>query len=303
MSHESSTPAPSWSSGGLHQPNPHLEQDRALLPALVAAVQEAGRTMVPLQLGRPDFETRDDVVAAIYANDDASLAVLRPRLSALRPHAGWVDDELEGGVLPPGEWWVADPVEGNINHAHGLPDWGVTATLVRDNVPVVTAIHLPLTDETYSAVLGGGADVNGAPLVPSAKRELVSALVGTGQAAPGESAEVFDRIGTSTTLMLHHAMVLRVSVPATLQLVQVAAGRMDVFWQFSQVRSGLLAGALVVAESGGVVSDTRGLPWSLDSPDFLATTPRLHQAAVEVLSTVAQVSPDQRELTHMRRTP
>ena len=284
------------------QPNPHLDEDRSLLPELVAAVQEAGRTMVGRQPGRPDFETRADVVRAIYANDDASLAVLKPRLSALRPLAGWVDDELEGGLLPPGEWWVADPVEGNINHAHGLPDWGVTATLVRDNVPVLTAVHLPLTSETFTAVLGGGAHVNCEPLVPSAKHELIGAMVGTGQAAPGESAEVFDRIGTSTVAMLSQAMVLRVSVPATLQLIQVAAGRMDAFWQFSQVRSGLLAGALIVSESGGVVSDTRGGPWSLDSPDFLATTSRLHPAAVAVLSTIPQLNADQLELTHTRRT-
>jgi len=78
-----------------------------------------------------------------------------------------------------------------------------------------------------------------------------------------------------------------VSVPATWQLIQVAAGRMDAFWQFSQVRSGLLAGALLVAEAGGVVTDTHGKPWSLDSDDFLATTPSLHAAAVETLSTIS----------------
>lgn len=303
MPPQSPSPSESASAPWLGLPNPALEADQSLLPALAAAVQEAGTAMVARQPARPEFRTRADVVAAIYANDDASLAVLKPRLSALRPLAGWVDDELESGLLPAGEWWVADPVEGNINHAHGLPDWGVTATLVRDNVPVLTAVHVPLVGETYTAVLGGGAWVNGRTLVPSAKVELVGAMVGTGQAAPGESAEVFDRIGTSVAAMLNHAMVLRVSVPATMQLIQVAAGRMDAFWQFSQVRSGLLAGALIVSESGGIVSDTRGRPWRLDSPDFLATTPGLHPATVQVLSTVPRVGPDQRELNHTRRTP
>ena len=271
--------------------NPFLDEDRALLPHMVAAATAAGARMVERFPHRPDFVTRADVVAAIYANDAASLDLLRPMLSELRPQAGWVEDELESGLLPPGEWWVTDPVEGNINHAHGLADWGVTATLVRNNVPVVTVVHLPLTGNTYTAVHCGGAELDGEALRPSLKTELFGALAGTGQAAPGESDEVFDRIADSVAAMLRRSMVIRVSVPATLQLIQIATGRMDVFWQFSQVRSGLLAGALIVAEAGGVVSDTRGNPWSLASPDFLATTATLHAAATEALSTIEQIVP------------
>lgn len=267
-------------------PNPYLDADRELLAGVIAAVQAAGVRMLNLFPGRPEYVTREQVVDAIHANDDQSLEILKPMLSALRPHAGWVEDELEGGPLPDGEWWVSDPVEGNINHVHGMTDWGVTATLVRDNVPVVTAVYLPLLGHTYSAVQGDGATLDGEPLRPSSKSALDGALVGTGQARPGESSLTFDRIGRSTTVMLNAALVVRVSVPATLQLIQVAAGRMEAFWQFSQVRSGLLAGALLVAEAGGVVTDTRGAPWSMASTDFLATTPQLHRAAVAALSVI-----------------
>ncbi len=266
---------------------PALADDLALLADVVAAVQAAGERMLERFSTTPHFADREAVVAAIHANDDASLAVLKPRLTELRPNAGWVEDELEGGALPDGEWWVTDPVEGNINHVHGMTDWGVTATLVRDNVPVLSAVHVPLTANIYTAVRGGGAFLDGIRLRPSVKERLDGALVGTGQARPGESSQTFDRIGSSVTAMLNTALVIRVSVPATWQLIQVAAGRMDAFWQFSQVRSGLLAGALLVAEAGGVVTDTHGKPWSLDSDDFLATTPSLHAAAVETLSTIS----------------
>ena len=84
--------------------------------------------------------------------------------------------------------------------------------------------------------------------------------------------------------MLAGALVLRMSVPGTLQLIQVAAGRMDGFWQASQVRSGLLAGGLLVAEAGGTVTDLHGMPWNLASDHFLAVAPALHPAAVRVLS-------------------
>lgn len=268
-------------------PNPTLDDDRALALDVAAAVQAAGRRMAELLDRHPGYRTRDEVVAAIHANDEHSLAVFQPMLTRLRPDAGWVDDELESGALPPGEWWVTDPVEGNINHVHGMNDWGVTATLVRDNAPVVSVVHLPLTSETFTAVAGGGAFCNGAPLTPSGKVALDGALVGTGQARPGESAETFRRIGESTTAMLNAALVIRVSVPATLQLIQVAAGRMEAFWQFSQVRSGLLAGALLVHEAGGVVTDTAGAPWGLGSRDFLATTPALQAEAISVLSAIS----------------
>jgi myo-inositol-1(or 4)-monophosphatase len=212
--------------------------------------------------------------------------VLREALTTLRPAAGWEESEEEGGALPSGEWWVTDPVEGNVNHIHGLSDWGVTATLVRGNQPVLTVVYLPLTDDTYSALRGGGAHQNGVSLRPSAKTNLNAALVGTGQAKPGEDTETHSRIGQSVTAMLEHALVMRVSVPATLQLIHVAAGRTDVFWQYSRVRSGLLAGALLVTEAGGTITDTHGHPWNLESEDFLASTPGLHSAAVKILSDI-----------------
>ena len=267
--------------------NPLVVEDTALLNEVVPAVQAAGARMLEIFNTAPDYATRDEVVDAIHANDAESLGVMQPILARLRPDAGWVEDELEGGPLPAGEWWVTDPVEGNINHVHGMNEWGVTATLVRDNQPVLTVVHLPLLGQTYTAVRGGGAFVDGVRLNRlSPKTSLDSALVGTGQARPGESTKTFERIGASATLMLNTALVIRVSVPATLQLLQVASGRMEAFWQFSQVRSGLLAGALLVAEAGGLVTDIHGAPWTLTSDDFLATTPILQAQAIAALTQI-----------------
>ncbi|WNG37735.1 3'(2'),5'-bisphosphate nucleotidase CysQ [Archangium minus] len=262
-------------------------EDEALLPAVVTAVQAAGRHLKNRFSFDSRLGNREEIVAALHANDVESSGLLREGLRQARPGAGWLEDELAVGPLPPGEWWVTDPVEGNINHIHGMDDWCVTATLVRDNTPVLTVVYLPMTGDTYTALRGGGAHLNGVRLHASAKTQLDAALVGTGQAMPGESRETHRRIGESVTAMLEGALVLRVSVPATLQLIQVAAGRMDIFWQYSQVLSGLLAGALLVEEAGGRVTDTHGRPWSLASGDFLAAAANLHAASVEVLSRIA----------------
>ncbi|GAA1905938.1 inositol monophosphatase family protein [Streptantibioticus ferralitis] len=261
--------------------------DQALLPAVAAAVQAAGARMLQDFSYDARPQDRTAVAQAIQAGDAVSLQVLRDALLAARPGAGWVEDELESGDLPEGEWWICDPVEGAINHVHGMTNWCVTATLVRDNVPVVTAVSQPTTGNLYTAVRGGGAHLDGVRLRPSAKTALDAAYVSTGQAAPGEGSETHRRIGQSVTAMLADALLVCVAVPATSQLVHVAAGRMDAFWQHSQVRSGLVPGALLVSEAGGTVTDTHGRPWTLASPDFLAAAPGIHQAAVDILSTIA----------------
>ncbi len=189
--------------------------DADLLDRTTLAVSEAGAVLRERFGQVVRHRTREELMHALAANDDAVLAVLRPRLTALRPNAGWVEDELDGGALPPGEWWVVDPAEGNVNHLHALPDWAVTATLVRENRPVLTVVHLPLTGETYTALAGAGAHLDGKPLRVSRTAALGLGIVATSQARPDEDAEVVRRIGSSITAMLFDALVVRTAVPAT----------------------------------------------------------------------------------------
>jgi myo-inositol-1(or 4)-monophosphatase len=267
---------------------------KTLLPTVVAAVEAAGHTLA----ARYSADARPDdgaaLIEALTANDAAVTDALRQALLGARPGSGWVEDEEEGGELPAGEWWVVDAAEGNVNHVHGRADWGVTATLVKDGLPQLTAIVLPMRGETYTAIRGVGAFANGAALRVSRKTELGAAILGTGQARPGEGAETHARIGRSVTAMLDAALLVRMSVPATLELVEVAAGRMDGFWQHSQVRSGLAAGALLAREAGGAVTDTRGRPWTFASEDFLAAAPGVHGAAVAVLAGAEHSAGDRR---------
>ncbi|MGW4814347.1 inositol monophosphatase family protein [Kitasatospora cineracea] len=258
--------------------------DADLLDLTADAVRAAGSVLRERFGEVAAYRTREELMGALAANDDAALAVLRPRLTGLRPGAGWVEDELDGGALPPGEWWVVDPAEGNVNHLHALPEWAVTATLVRDNRPQLTAVHLPLTGETYTALAGAGARLDGRPLHVSPTADLGLGLVATSQARPDEDEKVVRRIGSSITAMLSDALVVRVAVPATLHLLNVAAGRLDAFWQFAGARADLLPGALLVTEAGGRITDTQGRPWTPQSESFLAAAPGVHAQAVTTLS-------------------
>ncbi|MFG2608457.1 inositol monophosphatase family protein [Streptomyces sp. NPDC048514] len=258
--------------------------DAGLLAQTAIAVEAAGSALRERFGGVVRHRTREELMRALAANDEVALDVLRPRLTPLRPGARWVEKELEGGALPPGEWWVVDPAEGNVNHLHGLPEWAVTATLVRENRPVLSAVHLPLTGETYTALADGGASLDGRPLHVSGTTDLGLGLVATSQARPDEDEAVTRRIGSSITAMLHDALVVRTSVPATLHLLNVAAGRIDAFWQFAGARADLLPGALLVSEAGGRISDAEGRPWTTESESLLAAAPGVHTDALATLS-------------------
>jgi myo-inositol-1(or 4)-monophosphatase len=260
------------------------ETDADLLVGTATAVRAAGSVLLERFGEVVHYETRGELIHALAANDDVALSVLRAQLTSLRPDARWVEEELEGGSLPPGEWWVVDPTEGNINHLRGLPEWGVTATLVRDNQPVFTVVHLPLTGDTYTALAGAGAQVDGQPLHVSDAASLSLSLVATSHARPDEDEAIVQRVGASITAMLRDALLVHTSVPATLLLLNVASGRIDGFWQYASARADLLPGALLVTEAGGRISDTDGRPWTPASEGFLATAPGVHADAVTTLS-------------------
>ncbi len=213
----------------------------ALLPAVTDAVMAASMTLRKrFSSGEAPPVDGQTLIAAIDANDAAVGDMLRTALLAIRPGSGWVEDEEGGGELPAGEWWVADPVEGNVNHVHGTAVWGVTVTLVRDGEPVLAVVYEPLQERLYTATKGGGAYCNDMPLQVSRKEDLRTAIVGTGQARPGEGPAVYAAIGPSIHAMLHTALLVRMAVPATFEILEVPSCRQDALWEFSARRHGLV---------------------------------------------------------------
>lgn len=254
-----------------------------MLVATTAAVRRAGARM--LRRYSTEFRTSSltELVGAVRANDAAVVDLLRPELAEIHPSAHWLDDEHGSGPLGQGDWWLVDPVGGNLNAVHGLTDWNIGVSLVRDGRPVLAVVYFPLSDEMFTATEGGGAFLNGVRLKVSGKTSLDGALAGTGQAQPGQGPEMADRVGASYSAMVKEALYVRISVPVTHQLAQVAAGRMDLHWQYDNVRAHA-SGVLLVQEAGGVVTDLDGTPWTVTSSEYLAAAPGVHAAALDVLS-------------------
>jgi myo-inositol-1(or 4)-monophosphatase len=248
-----------------------------LLDTVTEAVRRAGDRLV-----RDHATYAGDLLAAIRANEILVTETLRPALLAALPGSVWDDDEHGTGPMPGGDRWIVDPIGGNINTVHHLPDWNIGVSLVRDGRPELAVLHAPALGETFTATAGGGAHLNGAPIQVSTKNGLADALVGTGQALPRREAAYARRVGDSVATMLRTALYVRFSIPVTQQLAQVAAGRVDAHWQFDNVRSHI-GPVLLVREAGGIVTDLDGKPWEITSDGYLAAAPGVHGAALDVL--------------------
>lgn len=210
--------------------------------------------------------------------DDLVTGILRPALAEIRPEARWVGDEQEMTALPPGEWWAVDPTEGAVNYVHGMDEWAVTVTLVRDNVPVLTVVHQPVGDRTWTALRGAGAFLNGTPLTVSAKTDLDASIVTMTQ-----PRTLNRRFGTAVAALLDRVLFVRSTVPSTFPLLDLAGGHVDAYWQFECDLIGVAAGVLLVTEAGGIVTDLRGEPWHPGHSDIVAAAPGVHQELLALL--------------------
>lgn len=258
--------------------------DERLLADVAEVAIAAGERLLGVYDPASRPADRAQLVKLAVRNETVSTEGLREALGRLRPDARWVEEEQETGPLPDnGAWWVVDNAEGSVNHVHGLPEWGVSITLLEAGEPVLAVFRQPVGDLTYTALRGRGAQVNGEPLSASAKQGLEIAVVGTGQAEAGQ-AETYARLGRSVTALLDAAFLVRATVPSTFPMLLVAAGHMDAFWQYEPVLPGVALGILLVREAGGIVTQIDGSPWHPGATSVLVAAPGVHGAARDALS-------------------
>jgi myo-inositol-1(or 4)-monophosphatase len=192
-----------------------------------------------------------------------------------------VGEEMGGDQAP--RWWVVDPLDGTTNFLHRFPAVAVSVALVEDGRPVVGVVHAPFLDETYRAARGAGARVTrGAgpdePLAVS-DRPVERAIVGTG--FPFRRKDLLPRYLATMTRALERFEDLRRPGAAALDLAWVASGVFDGFFELALNAWDVAAGALLIEEAGGVVTDWEGGAGYL-SGDILAGSPPVHPALLEL---------------------
>ncbi|GAA2641657.1 inositol monophosphatase family protein [Paractinoplanes durhamensis] len=249
-----------------------------LLDQVTAVVIQAGRKLLEgyAETARP--ANKAEMAVAGRRLDELVTGIVKPGLADIRPEARWAGEEQEMAALPAGEWWVVDPIEGGVNYVHGMDQWAVTATLVRDGVPVLAVVHQPVGDRTWTALQGGGAFLNGEPLSVSAKTDVDAAIVTMTQPRTQNR-----RFGDAVATLLASVLFIRSTVPSTFPQLDLAAGHVDAYWQYECDLVGVAAGVLLVSEAGGVVTDLQGRPWKPGQSGILAAAPGVHKELLSLL--------------------
>lgn len=247
----------------------------ALINVMSRAAEKAARGLVrdfgeveQLQVSRKgpgDFVSQADLQAE---------KILRQELSKARPDFGFLMEE--SGSSPgreKGQRWIIDPLDGTTNFLHGLPFWAVSIACERDGEIIAGVVYEPIRDEMFWAEKGAGAYVNHQRLRVSSRRRLEDVIVATGIPYKGRGDHPA-YLAQLKAVMAATAGVRRCGA-ASLDLCYVAAGRFDGFWETHLSAWDIAAGALIVAEAGGFVSELGGGRKYLESGSVLAANPAL----------------------------
>ncbi len=218
---------------------------------------------------------KNDLVSEVDRNAERAIVDI---LHKAYPEHGIMGEESGVLIKDSGAGtWIIDPLDGTTNFLHGIPHFCVSIAFRRKGQLEHGVIVDPIRNEEFIASRGQGARVNGKRMRVTNSHHLDTAVLATG--IPPRSIE---RDLDAWTGMVRDftasSRAIRRAGSAALDLAYVAAGRFDGFWEPGLSPWDIAAGALMVIESGGLVSDLGGGDDWLTSGNILAASPRIHRA-------------------------
>lgn len=205
--------------------------------------------------------------------DRASEELISGRIQGAFPDHGFLGEEGTRGADGAEFGWVVDPLDGTTNYAHAYPHFAVSIALERRGRAVLGVVYDPMRDELFVAERGHGATLNGAPIHVSVEDELLRSLLATG--FPYNPEQRDEALAIWNALM-DACQGVRRDGAAALNLSWVACGRLDGFYERNLKPWDMAAGALIVEEAGGRVSDYAGGPFDLYGIEVVAAGAGLH---------------------------
>lgn len=169
--------------------------------------------------------------------------------------------------------WIIDPLDGTTNFLHGFPQFAVSIALQHRGRIEQAVIYDPLRQELFTASHGRGALLNERRIRVSSKRDLEGALLGTG--FPFKQQQYLDMYMETFKALFPMTAGIRRAGSAALDLAYVAAGRLDGFWEIGLQKWDMAAGALLIQEAGGFVSDFSGDSDYMNTGNVVAANPKL----------------------------
>ena len=210
------------------------------------------------------------------SSERAIIEVLREKY----PHHGILAEE--SGSRSGDEYqWIIDPLDGTTNYLHGFPQFSVSIALRHRGRLEHGLVYDPLREEMFTASRGSGALLNDRKIRVSTRRSLDGALLGTG--FPYRDQRHLDAyLGMFKTLIRDTAGIRRPG-SAALDFAYVAAGRLDGFWELGLAPWDFAAGALLVREAGGLVTDIGGGERYMDTGNLIAGGLKVHNAMLRAI--------------------
>lgn len=243
------------------------DPDLTALGALAVEIAtEAGEMLARgLDDTRTLVETKSTATDMVTEMDRASEVLIVERIQAVRPH-----DAIRGeeGTDHPGTdaaerdqpssiRWVIDPLDGTTNYLYRLPGWSVSIGVELDGEPVAGAVVVPAMGDVFAATAGHGATHNGGTLAAAEPVPLASALVGTGF---NYDPEVRATQGAHLTALLPKVRDIRRFGAAAADLCNLAAGRLDAYFEAGLEHWDRCAGTVIAREAGYRVETTDDHP-------------------------------------------
>ena len=171
--------------------------------------------------------------------------------------------------------WCIDPLDGTTNYSHGYPFFGSSIGLIYKNIPILGAISVPYINELYSGCIGKGSYCNDKKIRVSNPSSLAESLLVTGFSY--DRFETEDNNYAEFCYLTHKTRGVRRGGAAAIDLAFVASGKVDGYWERGLEIWDLAAGAIIVKEAGGVVSDYPNEEFNLNSGRILACSPNLEK--------------------------
>ena len=223
--------------------------------------------------------TNDFVTRADKESEEVIVSRIRDRF----PDDGFLGEE--GGRRGAGgesRTWIVDPLDGTSNFIAGFPFWCVSVAAREGKEIVAGAVWDPLRGELYSAERGSGAFRNGERLSVTGRETLDGAFLATG--FPFRSKDRIDLYLSIFRELFLHARAIRRAGSAALDLANVAAGVFDGFFEFKLSSWDVAAGALLIEEAGGRISDFDGRDAFWERGNVVAGTPGVADGILRVAS-------------------
>lgn len=221
--------------------------------------------------------------------DTASETLIRERLLAHYPDVPVVAEEQGGSAPAAGLVWYVDPLDGTTNFAHGHPFFAVSIALCDGREPLVGVVVAPALNTVHAAARGLGAERNGEPCEVAKTTHLADALGATG--FPYDRATNPDNNLREFAALKLKTRGVRRCGSAALDLCLVADGTYGFYWEQRLAPWDLAAGACIVAEAGGRVTDWSGAPFEPRVGQIAATNGPLHDELLAALRAVREGAP------------